>query len=65
MVDAYEREQQALHDQRMRGLAETQRMREALQRICSVHLDPPKITDPDWKARLMQGIAIDALNADT
>ena len=38
--------------------AANERLRAALARITAVQLDePPPLTDPDWKARLMQGIA--------
>lgn len=42
-------------------LYEIVRLRAALERICSVQLDEPKITDPDWKAHLMQKIALEAI----
>jgi hypothetical protein len=42
--------------------AKNKRLEAALTRINAVQLEePPPITDPDWKARLMQSIARDAL----
>lgn len=39
------------------------RLRAALERISLVHLGPEKITDPDYLARLMQGIAREAIGS--
>lgn len=38
-----------------------QRLRAALERISAVQLGPQQVTDPAWEARLMQGIAREAL----
>lgn len=48
-------------DELPRVNAENERLRTALDRISSVQLNEPGLTDPDWKARLMQAIAREAI----
>jgi hypothetical protein len=47
---------------RANASSEFGRMMAALERISAVQIGEEEITDPDWKARLMQRIAREALN---
>jgi hypothetical protein len=40
-----------------------ERFKLALERIAGIQIGPPKVTDHDWLARLMQSVAAEALKA--